>query len=365
LSIQYIFKSGRINRLVKKNKFPKEFFYGYFYLYKRGFNVDLKEEDQIGITRKNSLFFRILDKLSILLCDVSLRQIFCLLNNHNLKLLNKSEILIVTTNSLGLTLSLLQRLGFIKKPIMFFVMGLIPLKPSFVKKRIYRFILKNIDLVCISKNEKRFLENIFHNKFISYIPFGVDREFWSTNSKKIFNENYVLAIGNDYSRDWKTLIEAWESDFPNLKLVTSLPVHTEKKNVTVIKGNWGRAFLSDEEIKVLYSNALYVVIPLKETIQPSGQSCCLQAMACGKPVIMSKIKGVWDENLLRDRSNLLFVKPGSVMSLRNTVKEINNNKELQNKLSNNGKQLVDQFYNDELMSKHIESTIKGIIGETI
>ena len=64
-----------------------------------------------------------------------------------------------------------------------------------------------------------------------------------------------------------------------------------------------------------------------------------------------------------DRSNLLFVKPGSVMSLRNTVKEINNNKELQ-KLSNNGT-TVDQFCNDELMSKHIESTIKGIIGETI
>ena len=61
---------------------------------------------------------------------------------------------------------------------------------------------------------------------------------------------------------------------------------------------------------------------------------------------------------------MLFVKPVDYVP-RNTVKEINNNKELQNKLSNNGKQLVDQFYNDELMSKHIESTVKGIIGETI
>ena len=59
---------------------------------------------------------------------------------------------------------------------------------------------------------KKIFRKVFHNKFISYIPFGVDREFWST-VQKIFNENYVLAIGNDYSRDWKTLLEAWESDF--------------------------------------------------------------------------------------------------------------------------------------------------------
>ena len=119
--------------------------------------------------------------------------------------------------------------------------------------------------------------------------------------------------------------------------------------------------MSDEEIKVLYSNALYVVIPLKETIQPSGQSCCLQAMACGKPVIMSKIKGLWDENLLCDKNNLLFVKPGSVMSLRNSIKEMNNNKKLQHKLSNNGKQLVEKFYNNEIMSEHIESAINNIL----
>ena len=241
-------------------------------------------------------------------------------------------------------------------------MGLIPLKHSFIKRKVYNFILKNIDIVCISKNEKRYLENIFRNKFISYIPFGVDREFWSTDSKKILNETYVLAIGNDDARDWKTLIEAWENNFPDLKLVTNLPVYTDKKNVTVIKGNWGKEFLSDEEIKFLYSNALYVVIPLKETIQPSGQSCCLQAMACGKPVIMSKIKGVWDENLLCDKSNLLFVKPGSVMELKNSIKELNNNEKLQYELSNNGRKLVDHFFNNEIMSEHIESNIKEILG---
>ena len=147
-----------------------------------------------------------------------------------------------------------------------------------------------------------------------------------------------------------------------MKLVTNLPVHTEKKNVSVIDGNWGKELLSDEEIKVLYSNALFVVIPLKQTIQPSGQSCCLQAMACGKPVIMSKIKGIWDENLLCDESNLLFVKPGSVNSLKNKIKELHNNEKLQYKLSNNGRKLVDQFYNDEIMSKHIELTIKDILG---
>ena len=93
--------------------------------------------------------------------DISLRQIFCLLSNNNLRLLNKPEILIVTTNSLGLTLGLLQRLGLIKTPIMFFVMGLIPLKHTFVKAYDRYF-------PSFEKIQFLFLPSLFHPHFLNH-----------------------------------------------------------------------------------------------------------------------------------------------------------------------------------------------------
>ena len=71
-------------------------------------------------------------------------------------------------------------------------MGLLPLKHTFIKRKIYNFIFRNIYIVCISKNEKRYLEKVFPKKFISYVPFGVDKEFWSTDSRKKINENLSL-----------------------------------------------------------------------------------------------------------------------------------------------------------------------------
>ena len=39
------------------------------------------------------------------------------------------------------------------------------------------------------------------------------------------------------------------------------------------------------------------IIPLKNSIQPSGQSVALQSMACGTPVVITETFGFWDKKL--------------------------------------------------------------------
>ena len=51
-------------------------------------------------------------------------------------------------------------------------------------------------------------------------------------------------------------------------------------NVRVISGSWNRMTLSDS-FKTLYSNVKVTIVPLKETIQPSGQSVTLQSLSIG------------------------------------------------------------------------------------
>ena len=360
LSIKYIFKSGRKSRISSGNSFPKEFFYCYFDLLQKKLDVDFIEEIDLGIPKKVNLFTRFLNKLSRILLDFPLMHSKKLLEWKNIKLLNKSSIIIVTTKSLGLSLGFLRLLRIVKKPVIFIVMGLLSNESNFFKRNFYKLLLNKIKIVSISKNEKKFLESKIFNKPISYIPFGIDKDFWHPLDIKLKNQRYILAIGNDYNRDWDTLINAWEDYYPDLKIVTSIPIKTNKKNILIKKSSWGEEYISDKEIRNLYINSLFVIIPLKETMQPSGQSCCLQAMACGAPVVMTKINGSWDDTHLINRKNLLLIRPRSEVDLKNSIIELLNNKKLQKELSKNGRKLVEKHFNTSVMTYHLEKIIREL-----
>tara|TARA_Y100000589_G_scaffold301945_1_gene313160 strand:+ start:290 stop:1387 length:1098 start_codon:yes stop_codon:yes gene_type:complete len=365
LLITYFFKSGRKSRLNQKHLFPKEFFYGYQALSKKGYKVKIIEESDLGISNKYNLKVRILNKISSYLFDLPLNHLVSFIKFKNLKLVNKSSIIIAVTTSIGLSLGILKFLGLIKKPVFFVVMGLLPLKRNIFKSFIYKYLLKDINIICLSKNERDFLKSKLTRSKVSYMPFGVDKEFWNSSIKRSSKLDYILAIGNDYARDWETLIDAWEPNFPDLKIVTNLSVKNAKNNISIIKGSWGNSYLSDEEIRDLYLNASFVVIPLKNTIQPSGQSCCLQAMSCRKPVIMSQIKGIWDEKLLEHKKNILLVKSGSVLELQNSISELLNSDTLYKRLSKEGRKLVEKYFNIDEMSNNLEINIKNTFNTQI
>jgi len=106
-----------------------------------------------------------------------------------------------------------------------------------------------------------------------------------------------------------------------LKIVTNLPVPVAPPNVEVIRGDWRKQTLTDQEILKLYQQSLCVVIPVRDTIQPAGQSVCLQAMACGRPVVMSDILGLWDRGVLLDGQHWHLVPPGEPRALKQAVAE--------------------------------------------
>ena len=45
---------------------------------------------------------------------------------------------------------------------------------------------------------------------------------------------------------------------------------------------------------------------LKNVFQPSGYSVTLQAMACGKPVILTKTRGLWAPEIFVNFKNCIF-----------------------------------------------------------
>ena len=86
-------------------------------------------------------------------------------------------------------------------------------------------------------------------------------------------------------------------------------------NFKIYNGSWGSPAISDLELRNLYSSSKLTIIPLKNSLQPSGQSVALQSIACGTPVLISKTDGFWDNKNFKNGSNIFFnkdndLKPG-------------------------------------------------------
>ena len=362
-SIIFLFKKGRMERINDLINSPSEFFYGYKELNKEYYDTKLLEEKDLKININNMFVQKLLNLLSKIFFNLPFNTICPFIFNKSYLKLNSADYIISTTNSLGITLSLAKNIGLIKANILFINMGLFSKKPKFLKLNIYKLILRKTILLTISKFEYQILNDLFKNLNIKYIPFGVDENFWFPQKKiqkKIQKKPYVLAIGNDLSRDWQFLESSWHKDFPLLKIVTSLPIKTNKENVKIIRGNWYSQALSDFEIRELYRNSEFVILTLKDTFQPSGQSTSLQAMACAKAVLITNIKGIWDRKLLKHRENIFFIKHLDKEDFYKAVCLFLKDDKLKSKIQINGRKLVEEYFNIENMKNNLKAIIEGI-----
>ena len=359
--IFFLVKSGRRARMNELEKYPTEFFYGFHELSALGLNVALIEDSDIGMGPPHTFFSRFFAMLSVLCGGLPVGMSIGLFMGKHLKYLNQASCLVATTNGMGMALALAKSFGRLHTPVVLLAMGLFPQFPGKWRKWLYRIVSHHIQIVCISKGEAKFLQSILPGQMISYLPFGVDQYFWSPGdlSRKI-SADYVLAIGNDLARDWETLVQAWQPSFPKLRIITSLSVPWHPENVEVIRGDWRTQVISDNEIRELYRRALLVVVPLHDTIQPAGQSVCLQAMGCGCPVVLTDIAGLWDRDLIRDGENVLLVPPGNSRALEATLQRLIADPVLREKIGRAGRLSVLEHFNTNRMALSLHSILDAV-----
>lgn len=142
----------------------------------------------------------------------------------------------------------------------------------------------------------------------SLFPFGVDTEFW-VPSDAVAEEPLVFAVGSDPQRDYATLVDAPTT--AKLRILTSLPVEAPADGrIELVRGNLYGSPVTDLVLRDLYRSAAVVAVPLHDVYQPSGYSVTLQAMACGRPVVLTRNRGLWDPEIFRSGENCILVPPG-------------------------------------------------------
>jgi glycosyltransferase involved in cell wall biosynthesis len=357
--ITYVFGNGRNDKLQKKDSFASEFFYGYVELH--------KEFSQIKIIENNSSKPKKFTSILIFL-DKVLRKLTNLpfftseiCSYENFKKVLKTDLLIITNDRLAVSLIPLLLVGKILKTIdsCVFVMGLFG-KPKikflgFIQRFFILLILKiNNNFFFLGKGEyDHAIKNYkkYAKKF-HYIPFCVDTNFWTRDlSTDIDISKYqsdVLFIGNDGNRDYKIIVEIAES-MPHYQFnVLTSQMNNIKNipsNLRLIKSNWNESLLSDTDIMKFYRNTKISIIPLIESLQPSGQSVALQSMINKVPVMITKTKGFWDKEIFHDKKNIIFVESNELKMWKASIEELIKDEKLKETVSNNAFKIVNDSLN--------------------
>ena len=162
----------------------------------------------------------------------------------------------------------------------------------FSKKKLFKNALKNLDHLFFSvkkiwKNAYLFLE-LMKEKQV-YLDLELIIIFWKPiDLQKNID---VFSLGSDVHRNYE-IFNKINLDLKFLFLTKRGKNLVKKKNYSLLGGSKNEPLISDKEIRDFYSKSKIVVVSLHDTYQPSGQSVTLQAMACGKPVILTKIRSL-------------------------------------------------------------------------
>ena len=188
--------------------------------------------------------------------------------------------------------------------------------------------------------------------------FGVDTEFWSPSDGPC--SDYILSVGSDKNRDYGTLIDACETE--TLKIITKLKLqkYRPSKNVDVISGSLHEPSFNDLELRDLYRKASIVAVPVSDVFQPSGQSVTLQAMSCGKPVILSQTRGLWDKNSFVSGKNCILVPPNDPLAIRNAISLLSESQSLREKIGRNARSTATRYFSMSRMDEDFCAMINGV-----
>jgi len=237
------------------------------------------------------------------------------------KELPPADCIVAVDENAGLGISLLAMVGGLSAPVVCIKCRLSRAAPTSVfSHHLISRLTRAAHSVFIGRTEAETMPKRFKlaPKHFSFNPFGVDEQFWSPAPAPA---EHIFAVG-DSSRDYETLMSAAPHVKATFQVVSGLSVQQPlPANVIWQQGDWRKETLSDAEIRDFYRKAICVVIPLHERLEPSGQSVCLQAMACGKPVILTRSRGLQDPSL-RDGENLLIVEPGDHVGLAAAINRL-------------------------------------------
>jgi|SRR5271165_913683 len=227
---------------------------------------------------------------------------------------------------------LLKRLFRLKKPVVVIDPAVAPFYLNSV--RLNRQVLPYVDhVVVFSRVHEDYLKKEYRSRVrVSMLYHRIDPLFFDkSRCRKLDREPYIVAVGNDSSRDYERLFEAVEG------LPVRVICNTKRKVTRAVPPNvtLQSEYVQYRDLRDLYGNAEAVVLPLRNSLHPGGINTLLEAMCIGCPVVVSGSVGIID--YVQHGVTAWVVAPEDAPALRAGIETVLGNADLRQSLSINAR----------------------------
>jgi glycosyltransferase involved in cell wall biosynthesis len=339
----------RYQRLQRGEETPREFFYGLFDLQKAGLSAAMlsssgRSPGALGLAA------HAVEQVSTLASNFGARPLSARLRLSDVR---KAKVVVSYTDGFSLSVGLARPSGPRRPVIIGGFHGLSDTEnrvalwaQPFARSLIRRSLTRLDHLFFFGPADREFaIETYgFPRERSSVIGFGIDTEFWRP-MHDVAVEAFVVAVGQDLNRDYELLVAAPGMHRTIIVTRQTIKLPPVASHVTITAGHYfGSDSMSDDDIRRLYNRARAVIVPLKDVYQPSGYSVTLQAMSCGRPVVLTKTRGLWAPEHFIDGENCLLVPPGDAAALSAAIGRLRSDQALAERIGRAARETVTKHF---------------------
>src|SRR5262249_11872296 len=146
---------------------------------------------------------------------------------------------------------------------------------------------------------------------------------------------YILAVGDDISRDFSTLLKASKTLDREILIRSNILPDVDWPNYNV---RFIRQRLSAKDYQRMLGGAVLVVLPLHPSIHAGGITTLLEAMSSGRAVVVSDSPGLND--YVQHGKTCYVVPPNDPVTLRDAIERLLKDHLLRKTLGANARRFV-------------------------
>ena len=195
---------------------------------------------------------------------------------------------------------------------------------------------------------------------IQIIGWHIDHDFFHPMSDTVLKAQICSA--GMANRDYATLVEAIRDVEIDLKIAADSPWFNYALNVSPETTNERveiKSYGTYKDLRQLYAESLFVVVPLFDVPFSAGYTVILEAMAMGKAVIVARIKQ--KDDFLIESYNGLYYTPGDSQELKARIKYLLAHPAEAIKMGENGRRRVIENYTLDHYVQQMRDAVSGKI----
>jgi glycosyltransferase involved in cell wall biosynthesis len=240
---------------------------------------------------------------------------------------NRADVVFSTVDTVGLPLVLAGRAGLVRVPLVYAAIGLperlVQLRSARMHSAYADALGRCASIIAYSEREVRdlrvWLDDRGRSTEVSFVPFGVDTEAFRPVLEPSTRD--VVSVGADPHRDYALLLD----------VARALPT----VSFTLVAGRDAARWLDDvpenvavevdisfEAMKLRLEEARTVALPVRDNTYSGATTVLLQAMALGKPVVVSRTSAIASGYGLLDGENCRLVEPGDAAAFARSLGDV-------------------------------------------